>query len=225
MDAQQSDPPRTDTSHVAWDEVWRSDDGSEEWGGPEPMVLAEAARLRLAGAGAALDLGAGVGRHALALAALGFETVALDLAPTGLEQTRRRAAERGLDVRTVAGSMTDLPFADESFDYVVSWNVIYHGAPDVVRAAVAEIARVLRPGGTFQGTMLSKRRSDYGLGTEVAPDTFVRPEAGGDKAHPHFFSDAAATVALFEGFEMRTLADFEPYGGGSWHWHVVAERR
>ena len=188
-------------------------------------MLAEATRLRLVGARTALDLGAGVGRHALALAALGFEVTALDLAPTGLKRTAEFATERGLSVRVVEGGMTELPFADATFDYVVSWNVVYHGAPDVVRQAIGETARVLAPGGTFQGTMLSKRRHDYGLGREIEPDTFVRPEAGGDKAHPHFFSGAAETLALFERFEPRLLEGFEPYGPGSWHWHLVAERR
>lgn len=215
---------RTDTAHFAWDEVWKADDGSEEWGGPEPRVLAEATRLRLGGAKVALDLGSGVGRNALALSALGFETTALDLAPTGLARTRQFAAKCGLSVRTVRGGMTDLPFDDASFDYVVAWNVIYHGAPEIVRRAISEVARVLKPGGAFQGTMLSKRRDDFGLGREIAPSTFVRPEAGGDKAHPHFFSSAAETVALFEAFEPRLLEDFEPYGSGSWHWHVIADR-
>lgn len=217
-------PERTDTAHFAWDEVWKEDDGSEEWGGPEPFVLAEATRLRLAGASRALDLGCGVGRNALALAALGFEVVALDLAPAGLAVTARRAEEAGLALRTVEAPMTDLPFEGDAFDYVVSWNVVYHGTRDVVAASIAEVARVLGPGGTFQGTMLSKRRDDYGLGREVGRDAFVRPEAGGDKAHPHFFTNARETVELFEAFETRTLADFEPYGPGSWHWHVVAEK-
>lgn len=215
----------TDTAHLAWDEVWKTDDGSQEWGHPEPRVLTEAARLRLAGARTALDLGSGVGRHALALAALGFETTGIDLAPTGLERTRAFATERGLSLHTAQGPMTELPFEDASFDYVLSWNVIYHGDPDIVRRAVSEIARVLRPGGTYQGTMLSKRRHDYGRGNEIAPDTFVQPDGEGDKIHPHFFCDAAGCVTLFGNFEIRMLEDFETGAPGSWHWHVVAERR
>jgi ubiquinone/menaquinone biosynthesis C-methylase UbiE len=54
-----------------------------------------------------------------------------------------RARERGLEV--VQGSITALPYADESFDLVCSFKVLAHVAD--VRAALAEMARVTRPGG------------------------------------------------------------------------------
>jgi SAM-dependent methyltransferase len=55
----------------------------------------------------------------------------------------RVAKQRGLSV--VLGSVTDLPFADESFDLVCSFKVLAH-VPDIGKA-LAEIARVTRPGG------------------------------------------------------------------------------
>jgi ubiquinone/menaquinone biosynthesis C-methylase UbiE len=55
----------------------------------------------------------------------------------------RLAKQRGLNV--VLGSVTDLPFADESFDLVCSFKVLAH-VPEIGRA-IAEIARVTRPGG------------------------------------------------------------------------------
>jgi SAM-dependent methyltransferase len=67
-----------------------------------------------------------------------------------------------------------LPFADESFDYVLSWNVIFHGTMGDVGRRLAEIWRVLKPGGLFQGTMLSKRDVQFGRGRAIAPDTFIR---------------------------------------------------
>src|SRR3546814_1748958 len=90
--------------------------------------------------------------------------------------------------------MTELPYADASFDYVLSLNVIYHGDAGVVGRAVAEIYRVLKPGGLFHGTLLSKRNRNYGLGREIAPDTFVIDGADGDKGHPHCYGDAAGGV-------------------------------
>jgi SAM-dependent methyltransferase len=55
-----------------------------------------------------------------------------------------------------------LPFSDENFDYVSSWNVIFHGTMGDVGRRLAEIWRVLKPGGLFQGTMLSKRDVQFG---------------------------------------------------------------
>jgi len=119
--------------------------------------------------------------------------------------------------------MTELPYPDATFDFVLAWNVIYHGDRDVVSRAIAEIRRVLRPGGLYQGTMLSKRDTLFGQGTEVASDTFVLDDVS-DKAHPHFYCNAAELVALFAGFELWSLEDWEHRRPGSYHWHLLAER-
>jgi tellurite methyltransferase len=174
-----------------------------------------------------LDLGSGVGRHALALARDGFAVTALDAAPEGNAALRAAAMAEGLAVETVEGRMTDLPFADGAFDHVLSWNVIYHGDEDVVRASIHEIARVLRPGGTFLGTMLSARRVPVELakapGREISRNTWVF-DGEGDKIHPHHFCTAPDLLALFAGFEVMCLEDREHETPGSWHWHVLMER-
>ena len=221
---------KTDTAHRAWDVRWSSVEGRADWLAAEPDVVATATELsgRL-GPVRALDLGCGVGRHALLFARLDFETSAVDLAEAGLAEVRSSAMDEGLEIDARLAPMTELPFADQTFDYVLSFNVLYHGDPGVVRAAIDEIRRVLKPGGLFQGTMLSQRNAGYGLGTEVAPDTFVR-DAGeemddSDKVHPHFYCNAEGLVRLYEGFELLSLRDELHSKPGSWHWHMVAERR
>ena len=73
------------------------------------------------------------------------------------------------------------------------------------------------------GTMLSKRDAQFGRGRPVAPDTFIR---GSDpKAHPHYYCDLAALATLFAGFELLSLTQQEQRRPGSWHWHILAERR
>jgi len=216
---------KTDTAHQHWNTEWAGISTGSEWLTPEPEVtdwagsLTQGARI--------LDLGAGVGRHALALASAGFDVTALDAAPEGIALIERHAAEAGLIIDTFLGSMTDLPFEEARFDHVLSWKVIYHGDETVVRKAVAEIARVLRPGGTFLGTMLSARRlpaeKQKHRGHEVSRNTWVF-EGGGDKSHPHYFCNAADLIALFNGFELLRLED-RGYGTpGAGHWHVVMER-
>lgn len=215
----------TDTASAYWNTRWASEEGRQSWLTPEPEVEALAARLVARGARTALDLGCGVGRHALMLARQGFEVSALDAAPDGLAELARVAAAEALPIRIAQGQMTDLPYEDGAFDYVLSFNVIYHGDREIVARSIAEIARVLRPGGTFQGTMLSKRNAQFGVGQEVAPDTWVDGEgAVSDKGHPHFYCTAAEMLALFDGFEPLELADRVHSRPGSWHWHLVMER-
>lgn len=219
-----SEAERTDTAHLTWDQRWSTEAGRADWLTPEPDVQAAAERAYENGGRRALDLGCGVGRHALMLAEIGFETSALDASTAGLAELARAAGERGLSIDAREGLMTEVPFDAGSFDFVLSFNVIYHGAPDVVGQAIAEIHRVLRPGGAYQGTMLSKRNANFGVGDEVAPDTWVR-EGSDDKDHPHFYCDAAELVRLFSGFELWSLEDRLHSKPGSWHWHMVAERR
>jgi SAM-dependent methyltransferase len=70
---------------------------------------------------------------------LGAEVIALDSSPRMVDLTR----ERGIEA--VLGDVQDLPFPDESFDCAVAAWMLYH-VPDVNRG-IAELARVLRPGG------------------------------------------------------------------------------
>ena len=213
---------KTDTAHLAWEKRWQTEEGRADWLRPAEDVAALVGKLQEKTPIRALDLGCGVGRHALAFAAAGFRTDAVDLSAAGLAQLQKTAKGEGLEVATQLAPMTKLPFEDNSFDYVLSFNVIYHGAPDIVRTAISEIARVLKPGGTYQGTMLSKRNSNFGIGSQVAPDTWVR-DGDGDKDHPHFYCNALELVRLFDGFEIRVLEDREHARPGTWHWHMIAD--
>lgn len=90
---------------------------------------------------AILDAGCGTGGN---LAHLEGDAVrvGLDFASEALGGARTR----GLD-RLVRGDASRLPFADASFDVVLSMSVIYHAWIPDPHAAVRELARVLRPGG------------------------------------------------------------------------------
>jgi SAM-dependent methyltransferase len=97
--------------------------------------------LRHTSPGTALDVGAAGGGNTRVLKRLGWRPCAVEYAAEGAEI----AAERGLAV--VRGDATALPFASESVDLVVAFDVLEHIVDD--RAAAAEILRVLRPGAPF----------------------------------------------------------------------------
>ena len=92
----------------------------------------------------ALDSGTGAGALPFALAPHVREVVAVDLVPELLEQGRKRG-ERFSNVSFIEGDATKLPLEDGSFDLAGSLRTLHHIArPEL---AVAELARVTRPGG------------------------------------------------------------------------------
>ncbi len=98
----------------------------------------------------ALDLACGTGDIAFELARRGADAIGLDLTPRMIELARaKRARQAGLTraPRFLVGDMTALPFPDASFD-VVTTGYGVRNVP-VVEPALAEIRRVLRPGGRF----------------------------------------------------------------------------
>jgi len=86
-----------------------------------------------------LEVGCGTGLILEKLARIARRAEGVDLSPGMLEHAKKR----GLDVRE--GSATELPYPDASFDVAVSFKVLAH-VPDIERA-LAEMARVVRPGG------------------------------------------------------------------------------
>ncbi|HEY7691085.1 MAG TPA: methyltransferase domain-containing protein [Gaiellaceae bacterium] len=91
-----------------------------------------------------LDLACGTGEVALIAARAGAEVTGLDFSPGQLEKARAAAADAGLEVRFDEADVQELPYADASFDVVVSaFGMIF--APDHAGAA-SELTRVCRPG-------------------------------------------------------------------------------
>jgi SAM-dependent methyltransferase len=93
----------------------------------------------------ALEIGCGMGLHALELARRGARVDAVDLTDAAVEATRARVKEFGLDAAVRRADAESLPYDDHTFDFVWSWGVIHHSARTA--RIVREIARVLKPQG------------------------------------------------------------------------------
>jgi len=116
-------------------------------------VIAVAERLLFSGGrewacrqacGRVLEVGVGTGRN-LPCYASGVELTGIDLSPAMLTRAQARAEQTGRAVDLRVGDAECLPFADASFDTVLATLTLCSIPDDVT--AVAEMARVLRPGG------------------------------------------------------------------------------
>jgi SAM-dependent methyltransferase len=103
-----------------------------------------------------LDFGCGNGYVLSRYAAHGAEVVGVDVAESAVELTRSRFRHLGIaaDIRRM--DAMPLPFPDASFDIVSSVGVLHHIADPA--PVVRELARVLKPGGTFAGMVYNKYR-------------------------------------------------------------------
>lgn len=103
-----------------------------------------------------LEVGCGMGTMAMNWAFADVQMTAVDLNQTAVDQTKRRLELAGVAAEVQQADARALPFADSAFSYAYSWGVLHH-SPDI-QTSLAELMRVLRPGGGF-GIMVYNRRS------------------------------------------------------------------
>lgn len=155
-----SNPAHADHGHAAqsWllDMGWRYDLG--EWfldrfrlGGAmralRERVLDEA---HLGSADALLDIGCGTGTLAIAAArrpGVSLKAAGIDPAPHQIARARTKARRKGLQIDFREATIEKLPFSDSTFDRVTSTLMFHHLPPEVKSRGLAEVTRVLRPGG------------------------------------------------------------------------------
>ncbi|WP_030206216.1 class I SAM-dependent methyltransferase [Streptomyces bikiniensis] len=163
--------------------------------------------FRAAGARDVLELGAGHGRDALYFAREGFTVQATDFSGAGLEQLREAARAQDVDgrVSTAVHDVRDpLPLADASVDGVFAHMLLCMAlSTKEIHAAVGEIRRVLRPGGTFVYTVRHTGDAHYGAGTAHGDDIY---EHGGFAVH---FFDRALVDGLAHGWTLNDVHAFE----------------
>jgi hypothetical protein len=93
-------------------------EGRADWLEPEADVIPLLPELKARGVRTALDLGCGVGRHALDLAEHGLAVEAIDGSAAGLAVVRETARARGISLGVRQGTADAVPFDDGSFDFV-----------------------------------------------------------------------------------------------------------
>ena len=176
--------------HAVWERIAHSFDRSRSrtW----PHVEAFLGRLA---PGLLLDLMCGNGRHSRVAAAAGHRVVALDWSRPLVRLVHARH-----DAAAVVGDATRLPFADGSFDACI-YVAGLHGLADAGEraASLAELRRVLRPGGLAQVTVWSRDAPRFAAlavpGEPMDVDIPWRADGHAESRHYHLYTADALRLA------------------------------
>jgi SAM-dependent methyltransferase len=155
----------------------------------------------------ALDIGCGGGRHVVHMAKHGLRATGLDNAPTALNLTRQWLEQEKLDARLLLGDMREtLSFASNSFDAVLSTQVIHHALLATVINTAREIERIVRPHGMILLSVPARRDSILESADNVLlePNTFA-PVDGAEKGLPHHFFSPEEFRDIFPNFDVLDL--------------------
>jgi ubiquinone/menaquinone biosynthesis C-methylase UbiE len=97
----------------------------------------------------AVDLGCGTGADAVFLAQRGITVTGVDRSESALDHAHHRAERHGVTVAWLQADVTQLPLGDSSIDLALDRGCLHHLLPEEQARYAAEVARVLRPGGTL----------------------------------------------------------------------------
>jgi ubiquinone/menaquinone biosynthesis C-methylase UbiE len=162
-----------------------------------------------------LDCGAGGAAPPLSVFAdYGYICSGIDISPQRVDLARRFADDTDLPMDLRAGDMRCLPYADNSFSFVYSFNTIFHMSKVDIAQALLEMGRVLADEGILYVNVLSIEDEEYGKGAELAAGEFHQEEDGAQVIHSYFRDDEADT--LFDGCEimMKVKRNITAYRSG-----------
>jgi len=166
----------------------------------------------------AVDLGCGAGNYAVWLALQGFDVTGIDLSAAAIARAKELARSRGAACRFIVSDLLEPTDAfDASFDFAYDWLVLHHVFPDDRPRYVANVHRMLRPGGLYLSVCFSE--DDRGIAGE---GKYRQPQLG----TLLYLSSQREIRDLFEpSFDVEELATVEIEGKRAPHRAVRALMR
>lgn len=180
-----------------WDEKFKS----RAWGRypPEDLVRfmgrnfknADKSKVRV------LEVGCGPGANIWFLHREGYAVSAIDVSPTAINLAGERLHIENKDCDSPkpdlqVGNFEKLPWPDKEFDVVVDIFALYANTNDIIAKALAEISRVLKPGGLFYAKLWGANTTGFGEGKKLESATFDDITSGPccNMGVSHFFTRA-----------------------------------
>jgi SAM-dependent methyltransferase len=160
-----------------------------------------------AGYESVLDLGTGLGRHAICFAKSGFKVSAVDISKYGIDHLQSWAAAEKLEIEAQIGDMMALPFADKLFDCIFAYHVLSHSDSIGIKKIIKEIERVLKPKGAVYLTFSSKATTDFieAVRPMVDENTMFWEEGPDIGGSPIFYANELDITELLSNFNIDNI--------------------
>lgn len=165
-----------------------------------------------------LDLGTGLGRHAIYFSKQGFNVTAMDISDYAVQYLNTWAAKENLLINAEVGDMISLHYSNQSFDCIFAYHVISHTDSICMKNTIAEIERVLKPNGEVYLSFCSKESTEFieNRYNKLDKNTLIsRGEL--EKGIPHFYADLNDIKELLANFKIELIkhteyfySDFNP---------------
>lgn len=110
-----------------------------------------------------IEFGCGAGNYAVWLAKQGFDVTGIDISPTAIGLARKNAMKQGVRCTfVVADVLGDLTEVKGPFDFAFEWELLHHIFPDDRPRYIANVARLLKPGGRYLSVCFHENDPQFG---------------------------------------------------------------
>ena len=191
-----------------WDDIFK--EKGRVFANPHRSMSEIAKLFESAGVMRILDIGCGTGRHLVYLAKQGFSMFGFDVSQRAIEMAEQWLTDEGLPANLIQYRMEDgFPYENMLFDAVISIQVIHHNRIRDIKSTVAEIERVLRPGGYLFITVPVLQdgpvppEDNWDL-KEVEPGTYL-PQQGPESGVLHHYFTEEEILDVFSAFSITKL--------------------
>lgn len=220
--------PQPAATQTGWN--WKAVTSVEKWRQPDGAVMALLPLLSGWNAPRVYDLGCGLGRHLQFFAIAGYSVAGSDISPDAVAESTRVLRATGMEADVKEGRMTSIAQPDGAFHLVIALRVIHHATRPEIEQAIAEVHRILAPGGFFFATFKSDAEARPPDAIIIDARTAIW-QAEPEKGIPHFYARREDVISLVRAFEIVSFKYCEAYepprfdAGKKNAWYEVLARK
>lgn len=146
-----------------------------------------------------IDVGLGNGNNLVFLASLGLQLYGTEVAQDICDMVSQKLKILGYASDLQQGTNRGLPFKNNQFDYLVSWNVLHYENNEAdIRSAITEYARVLKPGGRFFLSTTGPEHKILKDGSTVGPHLYrIGRRDDFRKGQTFFYFDSSGYIQYY----------------------------